>query len=54
MPTTIRRNKSGRYSVRTPGGVKAKATTKKKALRQKRLLDALDRGFTPTKRRRGR
>lgn len=42
MPVTIRKKKGGKYSVRTPGGVKAKKTTKKKAIAQKRLLDAIE------------
>jgi hypothetical protein len=37
------------YRVRTPGGVKAKATTKRKALAQMRLLNAIDRGWKPTR-----
>jgi hypothetical protein len=34
--------------VSTPGGVKAKATTQDKAIKQKRLLDAIEHGFKPT------
>lgn len=49
MPARVRRKKSGKYSVSTPGGVKAKSTTKKKAESQKRLLNAIEHGFVPTK-----
>ena len=48
MPAKIKKNKKGGYSVRTPGGVKAKNTTKKKAEAQKRLLNAIDHGWKPT------
>jgi len=46
MPVTIR--KVNGYQVRTPGGVKAKSTTKAKAERQARLLRAIDHGWKPT------
>lgn len=46
MPAKIK--KVNGYQVRTPGGVKAKSTTKKKAKRQKRLLNAVEHGFKPT------
>lgn len=42
MPVTVKKKKGGGYSVRTPGGVKAKKTTKKKAEAQKRLLNAIE------------
>lgn len=48
MPVTIRKKKSGRYQVSTPSGVKAKGTTKEKALRLKRLIQAVKHGFKPT------
>lgn len=51
MPVRIRKTKSGKFQVSTPGGVKAKGTTKKKAERQKRLLNAIEHGFKPSKRR---
>ena len=41
MPVSIRK-KGKRYSVSTPGGVKAKGTTKAKAMAQKRLLMAIE------------
>lgn len=48
MPVTTRKLKSGRYSNRTPGGVKGKSMTKENAMRQKRLLNAIDHEFKPT------
>lgn len=48
MPVTIRKKKGGKYRVSTPGGVKSKGTTKKKAERQKRLINAVEHGFKPT------
>ena len=50
MPVKVRKVKGG-YQVRTPGGVKAKRTTKKKAAKQKRLLNAVEHGWRPTRRR---
>lgn len=50
MPVKIR--KVNGYRVSTPGGVKAKRTTKKKAEAQARLLRGIDRGWKPTKGRR--
>jgi len=50
MPVRIRRINGG-FRVSTPGGVKAKRTTAPKARRQKRLLNAIDHGFVPGKRR---
>lgn len=47
MPVTVRK-KGGKYQVSTPGGVKAKGTTKKKAEAQKRLLNAVEHGWRPT------
>lgn len=48
MPVKINKTKSGNYKVSTPGGVKAKGTTKKKAEAQKRLLNAIEHGWKPT------
>lgn len=47
MPVKVSRTKGGKYQVRTPGGVKAKGTTKAKAKRQQRLLNAIDHGYKP-------
>lgn len=49
MPVTLKKVKGGKVQVSTPGGVKAKATTKEKAKKQERLLNALDHGWKPTK-----
>lgn len=51
MPAKISKTKGGKYRVRTPGGVKSKATTKKKAKKQQRLLNAIDHGFKPRSKR---
>lgn len=48
MPVSIRKREGG-YSVSTPGGVKAKKTSKKKAMKQRRLLNAVDHGWKPTR-----
>jgi len=46
MPVKIK--KVDGYQVSTPGGIKAKSTSKTKAIRQKRLLYAVDHGWKPT------
>jgi hypothetical protein len=48
MPTKIRKTGKGKYKVSTPGGVKAKGTTKKKAESQARLLRGVEHGWKPT------
>ena len=48
MPVKIKKV-GGKYKVSTPNGVKAKGTTKKKAEKQKRLLNAVEHGWKPTK-----
>lgn len=48
MPEKITKNKDGSYRVSTPGGTKAKHTTKDKAQKQARLLRAVDHGWKPT------
>jgi hypothetical protein len=48
MPVTIRKKKSGKYSVSTPGGVKAKGTTLEKAEHQANLLRGVEHGWVPT------
>ena len=47
MPVKITKAKKG-YKVSTPGGTKAKNTTKKKAKAQKQLLNAVEHGWKPT------
>ena len=46
-PVKIRKVKGG-YSVRTPGGVKAKKTTLSKAKKQRNLIQATEHGWRPT------
>ena len=46
MPVRI--EKKDGYRVSTPGGVKAKHTSFRKAMSQKRLLNAVDHGWKPT------
>ena len=41
------RKKDHKYEVRTPGGVKAKGTTKEKAEAQARLLRGVEHGMIP-------
>jgi len=45
MPVKIK--KIDGYRVSTPGGVKAKHTTKAKAKKQERLLNAVEHGWKP-------
>lgn len=47
MPVTVRKKKSGKYTVRTPNQVHAKDTTLENALLQKKLLNALEHGWKP-------
>jgi len=47
MPVKIRKADGG-YRVSTPGGTKAKGTTKAKAEAQARLLRGVERGWRPT------
>lgn len=47
MPVKVKKVKGG-YQVSTPHGIKAKKTTKGKAMKQRRLLNAIDHGFVPT------
>lgn len=49
MPVTIKKTSAGTYKVSTPYGVKAKGTTKEKAQKQERLLNAIDHGWKPKK-----
>jgi hypothetical protein len=49
MPVTITQTKSG-WKVSTPHGTKAKSTSKKKAMAQRRLLNAVENGWVPSKR----
>lgn len=47
MPAKVTKVKGG-YRVSTPGGVKAKHTTKAKAQHQANLLRGVEHGWTPT------
>jgi translation initiation factor IF-1 len=47
MPVKIKSVGHGKVQVRTPNGVKAKATTPAKAQAQKRLLNAVEHGWKP-------
>ena len=49
MPVKLTQISKGRFKVSTPHGVKAKHTTKAKAMKQKRLLNAIEHGFKPNK-----
>ena len=49
MPVQTNALSGGKVSVSTPGGVKAKRTTKKKAKRLERLLNAIEHGWKPKK-----
>lgn len=52
MPVTIKKTASGKFQVSTPHGVKAKATSHEKALAQERLLNAVEHGWKPGKKKR--
>ncbi len=45
MPVTVTKLKSGKYRVKTPNQVHAKATSKKKALGQERILNMVEHGI---------
>ena len=49
MPATIKKVGKGKFSVETPNMIHAKSTSLEKAKKQKRLLQAIDHGFVPTK-----
>jgi hypothetical protein len=51
MPVKMEMLPGDQVRVSTPGGVKAKATSFQKAMAQKRLLNAVDHGWTPGRRR---
>ena len=50
MPVKVRKTKGG-YKVSTPSGTKAKRTTREKAEGQERLLNAVEHGWRPRKKR---
>jgi hypothetical protein len=49
MPVKIKKVKGG-VRVSTPNGVKSKKTTMKKAKKQRNLLNAIEHGWVPAKR----
>lgn len=51
MPAKISKDKKrkGKFTVRTPGGVKGRGMTLRNAKRQVRLLNAIDHGWEPTR-----
>ena len=49
MPYRVSKVKGG-YRVSSPTGTRAKKTSKRKAKSQIRLLNAIDHGFVPSKR----
>jgi len=51
MPVRIEKLPGDEVRVSTPGSVKAKHTTFQKAMAQKRLLNAVEHGWTPGRRR---
>lgn len=53
MPVKVSKVKGG-YRVSTPGGVKARRTTKKKAEAQRRLINATEHGWEPDKKKKKR
>jgi len=48
MPVKLKKLKSGKVRVSTPGGVKNKGSTPANAERQKHLLNAVEHGWKPT------
>ena len=52
MPVKKRKLKSGKVKVTTPGGVKSYGSTPENAAKQERLLNAVEHGFTPKKKKR--
>jgi hypothetical protein len=51
MPAKIERVGKSKYRVETPNAIHAKGTSLENAKRQKRLLQAVDHGWRPTKKR---
>jgi hypothetical protein len=50
MPYKMSRVKGGGYRVTSPSGTKAKRTSRSKAKKQIRLLNAVEHGWKPGKR----
>lgn len=49
MPVKLIKKPNGKYKVVTPNGVKSGGSTKQNAVKQERLLNAVDHGFKPRK-----
>ena len=49
MPVKLTKLPSGKVKVSTPGGVKSKGSTPENAKKQERLINAVDHGWKPTK-----
>jgi hypothetical protein len=49
MPVKIKKKKGGKYAVSTPRGVKSFGSTFANAKSQERLLNAIEHGFKPTR-----
>ena len=47
MPVKITKTKGGKFRVSTPNGVKSKHTSKKNAIKQRNLINAVDHGWKP-------
>ena len=54
MPVRMTKLASGKVRVSTPNAVHAHATTPGKAKRQERLLNAVEHGWKPTRRKQSR
>ena len=48
MPAKITKLPSGKYQVKTPNSIRAKGTTRDKAEKQQRLLNAIEHGWKPS------
>jgi len=53
MPVRIRKI-DGKFRVSTPSGIKAKGTTEEKAEAQRRLLQGIEHGMVPRKKKKSR
>lgn len=51
MPVTKKKLPGGKVQVRTPGGIKSKGSTLANAKKQGRLLNAVEHGWKPDKKR---
>lgn len=49
MPEKLTKNSDGTYKVTGPSGVHAKSSTKENAKAQIKLLNAIEHGFKPSK-----